>query len=214
MRVKDRIEAMIKNQIIKRGITDPKIINAFKKVPRHLFVPDYIEEYIAYMDGPLNIGYGQTISQPFTVAFMMQALNLDENDLVLEIGTGSGYQTALLAEIVKKVYTIERIEELYRQAKNRLEAMGYKNIEFYVGDGTTGWYDKSLLFDKIIVTAGAPIVPESLIKQLKTGGKMIIPVGGKYSQSMRLIIKKPMDYEEYELGEFTFVPLIGKEGWQ
>jgi protein-L-isoaspartate(D-aspartate) O-methyltransferase len=144
---------------------------------------------------------------------MMEALHLKNSDIVLEIGTGSGYQTALLAEIVKKVYTIERIAQLSNQARNRLSAMNYNNIEFYIGDGTTGWPDNTIFFDKVIVTAGAPIIPESLVKQMKTGGRMIIPVGDKSTQTMKLVVKKTLGYDEYELGGFAFVPLIGKEGW-
>ncbi len=212
MRIEDRIKFMIKDQIVARGITNEKVLYAFSRVPRHLFVPEEVE-HLAYLDSPLSIGYGQTISQPYTVAFMMEALDLKERDTVLEIGTGSGYQTALLAEIVKKVYTIERIDALAKNAKTLLSRLGYDNIEYYIGDGTQGWPDKSVKFNKIIVTAGAPVIPESLIKQLKLGGRMIIPVGSKLSQSMRLIVKDIEGTKAYNLGEFAFVPLIGKEGW-
>ncbi len=213
MRIEDQIKAMIQRQIVARGIEDKKVIDAFMKVPRHLFVPEEVK-HLAYYDSPLSIGYGQTISQPFTVAFMMSILDLNKSDEVLEIGTGSGYQTALLAELVKKVYTIERIKELSENAQSVIAYLGYDNVEFYIGDGSKGWYNESKKFDKIIVTAGAPIVPESLLKQLKIGGKMVIPVGGKSMQSMKLIVKEIYAIEEYDLGEFAFVPLIGKEGWQ
>ena len=213
MRIEDQIKAMIQRQIVARGIEDKKVIEAFMKVPRHLFVPEEVK-HLAYYDSPLSIGYGQTISQPFTVAFMMSVLDLNKSDEVLEIGTGSGYQTALLAELVKKVYTIERIKELSENAQSVIAYLGYDNVEFYIGDGSKGWHNESKKFDKIIVTAGAPIVPESLLKQLKIGGKMVIPVGGKSMQSMKLIVKEIYAIEEYDLGEFAFVPLIGKEGWQ
>ena len=213
MRVEDRIKAMIRKQLIDRGISDEYVLEAFLNVQRQLFVPDDLE-HLAYQDGPLNIGYGQTISQPFTVAYMMSLLTLAPSDIVLEIGTGSGYQTALLAEIVKKVYTIERIAPLAKKAAQTLENMGYKNIEFYVGDGTKGWYDTTMKFDKIIVTAGAPVIPKALIEQLKLGGKLVIPVGDRNMQTMQLLIKKSNKIEEYDFDRFAFVPLIGKDGWK
>jgi len=176
MRWEDQRKLMVNEQIIDRNIDDLIIVEAFLKVPREVFVAEEMK-HLAYEDAPLAIGHNQTISQPFTVAYMMKALQLSSNDVVLEIGTGSGYQTALLAESVKKVYTIERISALSNKAKPILDALGYSNVEYYVGDGTLGWYDNSVMFDKIIVTAGAPKIPDALLNQLKNGGRMVIPVG-------------------------------------
>lgn len=213
MRWEDQRKLMVNEQIIDRNIDDLIIVEAFLKVPREVFVAEEMK-HLAYEDAPLAIGHNQTISQPFTVAYMMKALQLSSNDVVLEIGTGSGYQTALLAESVKKVYTIERISALSNKAKPILDALGYSNVEYYVGDGTLGWYDNSVMFDKIIVTAGAPKIPDALLNQLKNGGRMVIPVGEHSLQTMKIIVKKFYDYEEYKIGPFTFVPLIGKDGWK
>lgn len=213
MKWEDQRKLLVEEQLLSQGIDDAIIVDAFLKIPREIFVPqDMIHD--SYNDTALSIGYGQTISQPFTVAYMMKVLELEKNDIVLEIGTGSGYQTALLAESVKKVYTIERIEALSKRAEIILNSLGYFNIEYYVGDGTLGWYDDSVIFDKIIVTAGAPKIPQSLLDQLKNGGRMVIPVGEYSEQLMKLIIKKLYNYDEYEVGSFRFVPLIGKNGWK
>ena len=213
MRWEDQRKLMVNEQIIDRGINDINIINAFLKVPREDFVPEDMK-HLAYEDAPLTIGHNQTISQPFTVAYMMKALQLSQSDVVLEIGTGSGYQTALLAESTKKVYTVERISALSNKAKLTLNTLGYSNVEYCIGDGTLGWYDNSVMFDKIIVTAGAPKIPQTLLNQLKSGGRMVIPVGDHSVQTMKIIVKKFYDYEEHEIGPFTFVPLIGKDGWK
>ncbi|HOK16885.1 MAG TPA: protein-L-isoaspartate(D-aspartate) O-methyltransferase [Defluviitoga tunisiensis] len=204
---------MVHEQLELRGITDRKVLDAFLKVERHLFVPENVKEY-AYEDCPLPIGEGQTISQPYMIALMLQHLNLDENDVVLEIGTGSGYQTALLAEIVKFVYSIERSETLAKRAKEILEDLDYKNIKIYVGDGTKGWPEEDISFDKIIVSAGAPDVPEPLFNQLKVGGRMVIPVGSRHYQTLLIVTKmEDLSMKKEFAGGCTFVPLVGEYGW-
>ena len=209
-------ENMIKYQLVARGITDEIVLKAFLSVPRHRFVPKEIE-YLAYNDSPLSIGEGQTISQPYIVALMMQILELKKSDAILEIGTGSGYQTALLAEIVEEVFTIERISSLINNAENLLNELDYKNIHYKLGDGTLGWKDEKLeqnKFDKIIVTAAAPDIPESLTSQLAINGKLIIPTGNRTLQQLVVITRTEDGYIHTSEGGCTFVPLIGDEGWQ
>ncbi len=214
--MKDQFEKlrnlMIETQLIPRGIKDEKVLNAMRKIPRHLFVPsDRIDE--AYEDRPLPIGYGQTISQPYMVAVMTELLKPNKNKKILEIGTGCGYQTAILAEICKEVYTIERIPELTEIAKRNIEKLGYKNVFFKTGDGSLGW-EENAPYDGIIVTAGAPKVPESLKKQLsKNGGVLVIPVGSQFTQSLLRITRKENFFDTEELFFCAFVPLIGEEGW-
>lgn len=212
MRWEDQRKKMVEEDIKSRGITDSKVLEALRKVPRQKFVPD-VMEHLAYMDSPLAIGSGQTISQPYTVAFMMQALDLSEEDTVLELGTGSGYQAALLAEIASEVYTVERIPALSNKAKEILDNLGYDNIHFAVSDGTLGWPEADIKFDKIIVTAAAPEVPRSLKKQLKESGKIVIPVGNRMSQQMAVVTRQEDAFKTENLGYFCFVPLIGEEGW-
>ena len=209
-------ENMIKYQLIARGITDENVLKAFLKVPRHKFVPKEIK-HLAYNDSPLSIGEEQTISQPYIVALMMQILELKESDKVLEIGTGSGYQTALLAEIVKEVYTVERISSLIQRAEDLLNNLGYKNIFYKFGDGTLGWKDRNSelnSFDKIIVTAAAPDIPVSLTSQLAMNGKLIIPTGNRTLQQLVVITRTKDGYIHTNEGGCTFVPLIGDEGWK
>jgi len=216
MRHRSSRENMIKYQLVARGITDKSVLNAFFKVPRHKFIPDEIG-HLAYNDSPLSIGEGQTISQPYIVALMMQILELKNSDIVLEIGTGSGYQTALLAEIVKEVYTVERISSLIRGAEDILNNLSYKNIFYKFGDGTLGWKDgipKQDEFDKIIVAAAAPDIPESLTGQLAMNGKLIIPTGNRTFQQLVVITRTEDGYIHTNEGGCTFVPLIGDEGWQ
>ncbi|MCK5051166.1 MAG: protein-L-isoaspartate(D-aspartate) O-methyltransferase [Candidatus Cloacimonetes bacterium] len=216
MRLRASRENMIKYQLIARGITDENVLKAFLKVPRHKFVPEEIG-HLAYNDSPLSIGEGQTISQPYIVALMMQILELKNSDKVLEIGTGSGYQTALLAEIVEIVYTVERINSLIRDAEDLLNGMGYKNIHYKYGDGTLGWKDgipTQNEFDKIIVAAAAPDIPESLTGQLAMNGKLIIPTGNRTFQQLVVITRTEEGYIHTNEGGCTFVPLIGDEGWQ
>ncbi len=202
---------MVRKQLIKRGIEDSKVIEAFKKVPREEFVPPKIRD-MAYQDAPLPIGFGQTISQPYMVAVMTQHLCLQNDSKILEIGTGSGYQSAILAEIARKVYSVEIVSKLIGFAKDNLIRLRYKNVFLIQADGTLG-YKKASPYDGIIVTAGAPTVPKPLIEQLAIGSKLVIPVGTSYSQVLKVITKTKKGLEEKEICGCVFVPLIGKEGW-
>jgi protein-L-isoaspartate(D-aspartate) O-methyltransferase len=196
-----------------RGIFDQSVLNAMTSVPRERFL-DRTFAARAYEDSALPIGEGQTISQPYTVAYQTQTLQLKPGEKVLEIGTGSGYQTAILAKIGVRVFTIERHVDLLESARKRLEALGYHRIISRAGDGTRGWPEYAP-FDAILVTAGAPDVPESLTKQLNpNGGRMIIPIGGRQSQKMYLIKRNGDEFAGEELIGFAFVPLIGAEGWE
>jgi protein-L-isoaspartate(D-aspartate) O-methyltransferase len=206
-----RRERMVRTQLEARGIKDSRVLRAFRKVPRHRFVSEgFLEQ--AYDDSPLPIGFGQTISQPYTVARMTELLAVGPEDEVLEIGTGSGYQAAILAELAKKVYSIERIPELLERARSILEEMAYTNIEVRGGDGTSGWKDHGP-FEGIIVTAGAPELPEPLLEQLAEGGRLVIPVGEHYTQTMMRIIRRGRDLRRESHGSFRFVELIGEHGW-
>ncbi len=196
---------MVEYQIRRRGIKDNKVLKAMGKVARHLFVPEEVRD-LAYQDEPLPIGKGQTISQPYIVAFMTEALKLDGNEKVLEIGTGSGYQTAILAEIVKEVYTVELIPELSKKAQSVLNELGYTNIHYLIGDGSRGWPEESP-YDAILVSAAPATIPESLVNQLKVGGRMIIPVGTDF-QELVLVTKKKEGWDEERLIGVRFVPLI------
>ena len=193
-----------------KGIKDEKLLEAIYKVPREKFISDALRKY-AYDDNALPIECHQTISQPFTVAYMTQALDVKAGHKVLEIGTGSGYQTAILSEIGAYVYTVERIKHLAITAKELLFNLGY-NFQIKLGDGTMGWEDYAP-YDRIIVTAGAPAVPQPLIQQLKNEGKMVIPVGSRDTQKLYEIIKMGNDAEYIVHERFKFVPLIGEEGW-
>lgn len=205
-------ERMITEQLIPRGIKDPLVLGAFSKVERHKFVPEKFEA-AAYADHPLPVGEGQTISQPYMVALMTEKLALTGRERVLEIGTGSGYQAAILAEIAREVYSIERFEILANNAKVALEELGYKNIRIKVGDGTLGW-EECAPFDRIIITAGAPHIPKSLVSQLNAGGKMVLPVGGSFSQVLTLIEKREDEFTAQDICGCVFVPLVGKDGWK
>ncbi len=197
--------SMIRNQITARGIEDRSTIDAMRKVPRHLFVPENIIDR-AYDDSPLPIGYGQTISQPYIVAYMTSVLNLKPNHRVLEIGAGSGYQAAVLAEIVEQVYTIEIVPQLGSEAKKRVEELGYKNIEVITADGYYGLPQEGP-FDAIVVTAAAEYIPPPLIEQLKDGGRMIIPVGSQFMvQTLILVEKKRGEISTKNLMAVRFVP--------
>jgi protein-L-isoaspartate(D-aspartate) O-methyltransferase len=197
--------------LLQKGIKDETLLNAFYKVDREKFISSALRKF-AYDDNALPIECAQTISQPFTVAYMTQALQVKPGERILEIGTGSGYQSAILAELGAEVYTIERIEKLYSNARKLLDEMGY-NIHFKLDDGTLGW-EENAPFDKIIVTAGAPDIPHSLIDQLTIGGKLVIPVGSQESQRLFVVTRteKGTDKKMYE--HFRFVPLIGEEGWR
>ena len=205
-------EEMVQQQIAARGITDVNVLAAFRKVPRHLFVSEALRDQ-AYGDYPLPIGEQQTISQPYIVAEMTQALELKKDDRVLEIGTGSGYQAAILAEIVYRVYTIERIRTLYVQTRKLLDKLQYHSIVMRCSDGTSGWQDEGP-FDAIIVTAGAPEVPEKMLDQLVEGGRMVVPVGNQHSQELIKLTKDKSGIQKSNLGGCRFVKLIGAHGWK
>ncbi len=202
---------MVDTQIKLRGIADSRVLAAFRRVPRHRFVPEYLWDQ-AYNDYPLPIGEDQTISQPYMVALMTEALELRETDRVLEIGAGSGYQAAILAELAAAVYTIDRLESLAQVAERALHSLGYRNVKVRVGDGTLGWPDEAP-FDAIIVTAGAPQVPRPLTEQLTLGGRLVIPVGDQYSQTLTRVRRTPGGLKYEDLGGCRFVRLIGKYGW-
>lgn len=202
---------MVKEQVIKRGVADERVLYAMRSVPRHLFVdPAFLPR--AYSDHPLPIGFDQTISQPYIVALMSQELAVTGAEKVLEIGTGSGYQAAVLAVMGCVVYTVERIQELSEKACNIVRTLGLKNVHFRVGDGTLGWKEKAP-FDRIIVTAGAPAVPEVLLEQLASQGRIVIPVGSRESQQLLIITRSGGMIEKRYVTGCSFVPLIGEQGW-
>jgi protein-L-isoaspartate(D-aspartate) O-methyltransferase len=201
---------MVEGQILARGIKNRRVLEAFYKVERHKFVPVEFE-YNAYADFPLSIGENQTISQPYIVALMTESLGLEGKEKVLEIGTGSGYQTAILAEISRQVCTIERIESLGKKAEKLLGELGYTNIKVAIGDGTLGWPEESP-FDRIIITAATPRIPLPLVEQLKEGGKLILPQGQGLGQILTLAEKKQGTLQYQEICGCMFVPLIGKYG--
>ncbi len=203
---------MVDKQIEARGIHDLKVLLSMRKVPRHQFVSEALMDQ-AYGDFPLPIGDQQTISQPYIVAEMTQALQLKSDDRVLEIGTGSGYQAAVLAQIVFRVYTIERIHALFIKTRRLFDTLRYHNIVTRYSDGTTGWQDESP-FDAIMVTAGAPRVPQTLVDQLAIGGRLVVPVGDRYSQDLVKITKDERGIKETNLGGCRFVKLMGEHGWQ
>ena len=205
-------EEMVTQQIMGRGVVTPRVIEAFRKVSRHLFVPEQFHSH-AYNDHPLPIGEGQTISQPYMVALMTDLLDLTEEDKVLEIGTGSGYQAAILAELAKEVYTIERHRALAERAERILQELDYKNVKVLIGDGTKGRKEFSP-YQKIIVTASAPGVPQPLFEQLDEMGKLVIPVGGRWSQDLVLIEKKKGEMISKPVCGCVFVPLIGEYGYE
>ena len=208
---RQRVE-MVERQIEARGVSDPFVLGAMRKVPRHLFVSEALMDQ-AYGDFPLPIGDQQTISQPYIVAEMTQALDLKPDDRVLEIGTGSGYQAAVLAEIVFRVYTIERLHPLFIKTRRLFDQLRYHNIVTRYSDGTTGWSDESP-FDAIIVTAGAPRIPENLLGQLAMGGRMVLPVGDRNSQDLIKIEKDEDGFHKTNLGGCRFVKLVGEQGWE
>ena len=204
-------EDMVKRQIEGRGISDPNVLAAMRKVPRHMFVSEALRDQ-SYGDFPLPIGEQQTISQPYIVAEMTQALQLTKDDRILEIGTGSGYQAAILAEIAYKVYTIERIHSLLIKTRRLFDQLHYHNIITRYGDGTVGWADESP-FDAIIVTAGAPKIPNALISQLANGGRMVVPVGDQHTQELIKIYRDEKGIHRSNLGGCRFVKLVGENGW-
>jgi protein-L-isoaspartate(D-aspartate) O-methyltransferase len=205
-------EEMVRKQIEARGVADPMVLAAMRRVPRHLFVSEALRDQ-AYGDFPLPIGEQQTISQPYIVAEMTQALQPGKDDRILEIGTGSGYQAAVLAEIVFRVYTIEKIHALHIKARKLFDSLHYHNIVTKYSDGTSGWADESP-FDGIIVTAGSPVIPAPLVSQLAVGGRMIIPVGDQYSQELIKLYKDEKGIHKTNLGGCRFVKLVGEHGWR
>ena len=202
---------MVRDQIESRGITSPKLLEAMREIPRHLFLPEKHRHW-AYSDGAMRIDKGQTISQPYIVALMTDLLNLQGDEVILEIGTGSGYQAAILAKLAAKVHTIERHAELSEQAQVTIESLGIDNVEFHLGDGTLGLPEYAP-FDAIIVTAAAPSVPQSLLDQLDEGGRMVLPVGKRYSQVLQVWKRRGGQFEHETITAVAFVPLLGEEGW-
>jgi protein-L-isoaspartate(D-aspartate) O-methyltransferase len=201
-------QAMIEDQIIDRGVSDERVIKAMADIPRHLFVKESLRD-LAYADGPLPIGYSQTISQPYIVAYMTEILQPDTHHTVLEVGTGSGYQAAILSKLVHHVYSIEIITELGKEATERLERLGYDNVTVRIGDGYKGW-EKHAPFDRIIVTAAPEQIPEKLVEQLKPGGRMVLPVGETFLGQDMLVVKKDKTGQvtTQETIPVRFVPMI------
>ncbi len=204
-------DRMVQTQLLDRGVQDPRVIHAMRKVPRHLFVEPALVNR-AYDDDPLPIGAKQTISQPYIVGYMLQALKLKGTERVLEIGTGSAYQTALLAEMCTNVFSVEKLRSLAVQARTILDELCYYNVALHLGDGTVGWSEHAP-YDAIIVAAGAPNVPAPLGRQLAAGGRLIIPIGGDQSQTLKLTCRTPTGLEETDLGGCRFVKLLGRYGW-
>ncbi|NDJ84631.1 MAG: protein-L-isoaspartate(D-aspartate) O-methyltransferase [Chloroflexi bacterium] len=205
-------ERMVRDQLIDRNIADPRVLDAMRRVPRHQFVPKEYQ-FAAYRDRPLSIGYEQTISQPYIVAFMLETLQMSGHEIVLEVGTGSGYQTALLAELGACVYSVERHRMLARQSGQRLDELGYENIEIYVGDGSQGLADMAP-FDCIIVSASAPSLPKPLMGQLREAGRLIMPIGDRRSQYLERVWRVDNEFQFERLLQVMFVPLIGRYGFK
>ncbi len=204
-------EHMVESQLARRGIKDKRVLDAMRQVPRHLFVPDDMRG-LAYCDCPLPIGQGQTISQPYIVALMTELLELTGQEKVLELGTGSGYQAAILSCLVRQVYSVERHAALAEQAEKVLAQLGYDNVVISVGDGTLGWPEHSP-YEAIIVTAAAPDVPEPLTEQLADGGRLVAPVGSRWSQVLAKVRRQGETLVKEHLTAVAFVPLVGKYGW-
>ena len=205
-------ERMVEEQLVRRGITDARVLEAMRKIPRHLFVEEALRDR-AYGDHPLPIGEGQTISQPYIVGIMTQLLHLTGSEKVLEIGSGSGYQTAVLAELARRVCSVERIASLAARARATLEAMGYTNVWVRTADGTFGWPDEAP-FDRILVSAAAPAVPEPLFEQLVEGGRMVLPVGDPFAQTLTVVDRVGGEKKISADSGCVFVKLIGKYGWE
>ncbi|HKY64153.1 MAG TPA: protein-L-isoaspartate(D-aspartate) O-methyltransferase [bacterium] len=203
---------MVREQLLDRGIRDERILQAFLKVPRHCFVEPGLQP-MAYNDHPLSIGSGQTISQPYIVAYMLEALRLKPTDRVLEVGTGCGYQTAILAELVDQVYSIERLSELLLKARKNLKALGYRNITLKLGDGTLGWPEQAP-FDAIVVAAGSPQVPRPYLEQSSESGRLIVPVGDEWSQELVLMRRETTGWVREKLSGCRFVKLKGRHGFE
>ena len=204
-------EAMVEHQLAGRGIGDQRVLDAFRRVPREAFVAPYLAAY-AYEDNPLPIGEGQTISQPYVVALMTEAAKVAPGARVLDVGTGSGYAAAILAELAGEVVCIERHTALVEHARRALAGLGYRNVEVREGDGSEGVPERAP-YDAILVAAGAPAIPASLKAQLAEGGRMVIPVGANFYQDLLVITRRGDSYETDNLGGVRFVPLVGQEGW-
>lgn len=210
-RLKERLE-MVETQIKKRGPFPEEILRALRNIPRHLFVPAESQAQ-AYEDGPLPIGYGQTISQPYIVAVMMALIRPNKTDKVLEVGMGSGYSAALLSQLVDKVFVVEREASFLAPARERFKLLDIENVEVRKGDGTLGWPEEAP-FDTILVAAGSPRVPSALAQQLKIGGLLVVPVGGRQEQELLQVVRESESrFKENKCGSVRFVPLVGKEGW-
>lgn len=203
---------MVQEQLVRRGITDERVLDAMRRVPRHLFVEEALRDR-AYGDHPLPIGEGQTISQPYIVGHMTALLTLDGREKVLEVGTGSGYQTAVLAQLARRVCSIERLAALAIRARAVLEGLGYNNVWIRVGNGALGWADEAP-FDRILVTAGGPGVPPPLFEQLAEGGRMVLPLGHPEGQTLTLVEKIDGRQRARACGECMFVKLVGKYAWE
>jgi len=212
-RNEDRRARMVERQLRARGIRSERVLRVMGEVPREAFLPSG-GEADAYADRALPLAQGQTVSQPYMVAIMTEALLLDPQDRVLEIGTGSGYQTAILCPLAARVYSVERIPELSRAAAHTLQALGCENVDLRVGDGTLGWPEEAP-FDAILITAGAPRIPESLKAQLsEEGGRIVAPVGDRYIQELTRMVRTGNDFASERLLSCRFVPLVGEEGWE
>src|SRR5689334_18194757 len=209
----DRAARMVERQIAARGIRDERVLSAMREVPREAFVPENLREF-AHDDTPLPISEGQTISQPYIVALMADAAGIGPLDRVLDVGTGSGYAAAVLSRLAERVYSMERHASLAETARQRLEALGYTDVEVRVGDGSRGW-PEAAPFDAILVAAGAPDVPDALKSQLAIGGRLVIPVGGEERSQRLLRLRRTAEseFEEDSLGDVAFVPLVGEQGW-
>ena len=205
-------ERMVKYQIARKGVRDERVLAAMRKVPRHRFVSMDARPY-AYADSPIRIGSGQTISQPYIVGLMTELLAVEPDHRVLDVGTGSGYQAAILAELSAEVHSIERHPDLADSALDTLEELGYENIEVHVGDGTQG-YEPAAPYDRIMVAAAGPSVPQALLDQLAQGGRLVIPVGPRYSQRLEVWERTGDEFKKSTNIPVVFVPLIGKEGWE
>lgn len=211
--LEDRKERMVNQHLLARGIRDAAVLRAMREVSREAFLAPEMERF-AYEDGPLPIEAGQTISQPYIVAFMIEALQLSGKERVLEVGTGSGYAAAVLSRCAAEVFTVERIAVLAQSARSRLQALGYRNVTVHLGNGTIGWREHSP-YDAIVVTAGAPEVPDELLEQLAPQGRLVIPVGSTPHLQTLVLVRKVAqgDFRREELCPVRFVPLIGEKGW-
>jgi protein-L-isoaspartate(D-aspartate) O-methyltransferase len=207
------LERMLQQQIVERGIKDPRLLDAMRQFPRELFFPDDVRHQ-AYADGSAPIGHGQTISQPYIVALMTNRLDVRPSDRVLELGTGSGYQTAILAKLASEVFTIERVKPLLDSAFERLSSFGIRSVHYRYGDGTLGWPENAP-FDRILITAGAPAIPDALLRsQLKDGGIAVLPVGESEDQMLMEVRRRGDDFSATNICPCRFVKLIGQEGWK